>query len=290
MELRQLRYFLEVANEENISKAAQKLYISQPSLSRVMKELEEDLDTQLFIKTNRATKLTEEGRVLKERAQEILSLVEKTEDEFKGSRADIYATIHIGAGETPLFQYVAKAANHVSRQYPHIHFEYYSGVGPELLNRIQQGTLEFCFLPEPIDIGNLNAIYLKEYDTYGLVVRKDSPYASQKTISKEDLLHMPIIVTRKQQIQSDDWLSQMYKQLDVVTSGAMPLNSIKLVEEGIGNFISIEREEFYCMENITFIPFEEPLLRKWMLVWKNYEQLPKAHQVFIDEFNKVLER
>lgn len=288
MEIRQLYYFLEVANEENISKAAQKLFISQPSLSRVMKELEEELDTQLFIKTNRATKLTEEGLILKQRAQEILSLVKKTEDEFKGASDDIYATIHIGAGETPLFQYIAQAAYNVSKKYPHIHFEYYSGIGPELLNHIQQGILEFCFLPEPIDLGNLNAIYLKEYDTYGLIVRKDSEYASKKTISKEDLLHMPIIMTRKQQIQSDDWLSQIYKQLNVVTSGAMPLNSIKLVEAGIGNFITIEREEYYHMENTTFVPFEEPLTRKWMLVWKNYEQLPKAHQVFIDELNTLL--
>ncbi|MDO4467368.1 MAG: LysR family transcriptional regulator [Bacillota bacterium] len=289
MEIRQLEYFLEVAKEENISRAAQNLYISQPSLSRVMKELEEELDTKLFSKSNRNTKLTNEGQLFLQRAKEIVSLVRKTEEEFQSKEKEVVGTIHIGAGETDLFRYIAKTVKNISLKYPKIRFEFYSGVAPEILSRIQDGLLEFGFLVEPIEIGNLNRIEIKEKDVFGLVVSKESKYANYSSISKEDLLDMPLIVARNQTVKSNDWFSDIFDRLNIVSSGSMPLNSIKLVEEGMGCFFSVHKQEYDTMRKVKFIPFEQPIDRKWFLVYKNYAQLPKTHQIFIEEFQKVLE-
>lgn len=288
MEIRQLKYFLEVAKEENISKAAAKLYISQPSLSRVMKELEEELNTTLFTKTNRYTKLTDNGKLFEQRAIEILSLINKTEDEFKKTNNDIYATLHIGAGETDFFSYIAKTVKNVSLNYPNIKFQFYSGVSTDILNKIQEGTLEFGFLVEPINVENLQSLYINKSENYGVLVRNDSIWASKEFISKEDLLKMPIISTRLNNL-AKDWLGDIYSKLNIVISGPMPLNAIKLVEEGLGNFLSIEMAEYQNLDNLTFIPLKDEVARRWSLVWKDYSLLPKAHKIFIEEFKKAVD-
>lgn len=288
MEIRQLKYFLEVAKEENISKAAAKLYISQPSLSRVMKELEEELNTTLFTKTNRYTKLTDDGKLFEQRAIEILSLVNKTEDEFKKTNNDIYATLHIGAGETDFFSYIAKTVKNVCLNYPNIKFQFYSGVSTDILNKIQEGTLEFGFLVEPINVENLQSLYINKFEKYGVLVRNDSIWTNKEFITKEDLLKMPIISTRSNNL-AKDWLGDIYHKLNIVISGPMPLNAIKLVEEGLGNFLSIEMAEYQNLDNLTFIPLKDEVSRRWVLVWKDYSLLPKAHKVFIEEFKKAVD-
>ena len=187
MELRVLQYFLAIAREETILGAAERLHMTQPTLSRQMKELEEELGKQLFIRGNRKITLTDDGMLLRQRAEEIVTLVEKTESDIMLSDASLSGDIYIGAGETDGMRLIAKVMHKCCEVYPNIKFHIFSGNSQDVADKIEKGLLDFGIFVEPADISKYDFIKLPSCDTWGLLMRKDSPLANKESILPDDI-------------------------------------------------------------------------------------------------------
>lgn len=187
MELRVLRYFLAVAREETISRAAEALHVTQPTLSRQMMELEEELGKTLFLRGKRKITLTEEGMFLRKRAQEIVALVEKTEAEFSGPDESISGEVYIGGGETDAMRLIARAAHELRAMHPRITFHLFSGNAEDVTERLDQGLADFGVFIEPADLAKYDFVKLPVRERWGLLMRKDSPLAAKQSVCPEDL-------------------------------------------------------------------------------------------------------
>ena len=186
MELRVLQYFLAVAREQNISAAARSLHLTQPTLSRQLKELEEELGKQLMIRGNRKITLTEDGMLLRKRAEEILDLVGRTEKEIAQSDETISGDIYIGTGETDGVRQIARTAHQLQERYPGILFHIVSGDAVDVCERLDKGLLDFGVLIQPADLSKYDYVNLPEKDVWGVVTRKDSPLAARQAITRQD--------------------------------------------------------------------------------------------------------
>ena len=186
MEIRVLRYFLAVAREENISRAAEFLHVTQPTLSRQLMDMEEELGAELFIRGKRRITLTEEGMLLRKRASEIIALVDKTEAEFNTSGEIISGDIYIGGGETEAMHIIAKVAKRLQKHDYHVRCHLYSGNADDVTERLDKGLLDFGVLIEPANVKKYDFLRLPGVDIWGLLMRKDSPLAVKKTIAPED--------------------------------------------------------------------------------------------------------
>ena len=187
MELRVLQYFLAVAREQNISAAAQSLHLTQPTLSRQLRELEEALGKQLMIRGNRKITLTEEGMLLRKRAEEILELADRTEKEIMQSADTVSGDIYIGTGETDGVRQIARTAHQLQQSYPGIHFHIVSGDAVDVCERLDKGLLDFGVLLGDMDKAKYHYLELPMKDTWGVLMRRDSPLAGQDAVSPRDL-------------------------------------------------------------------------------------------------------
>ena len=201
MELRVLNYFLAIAREQSIVHAAESLHLSQPTLSTQIKNLEEELGKQLFIrgtKGSRKVTLTEEGMILKKRAEEILELVRKAENEIKMTDNVIIGDVYIGTGETDGVRLVAKAAGRLQRQHPGIHYHISSGNASFVFDYLDKGLIDFGIIFGDVDLTRYNAIEMPYRDTWGVLMRKDSPLAAKSSISPQDLYNVPLILSQQE--------------------------------------------------------------------------------------------
>lgn len=197
MELRVLRYFLAVAREGNITGAANFLHLTQPTLSRQIKDLEEELGCQLLVRKSHRVVLTPEGMRLRKRAEEIISMVDKTEAEFLARENAVSGDIYIGGGETQAIRKIAEIIRELQEEYPDIHYHLYSGNAEDVTERLDKGLLDFGILIQPADISKYDYINLPSKDRWGVIMRKDSPMAAKESIRKEDLLDVPLICSRQ---------------------------------------------------------------------------------------------
>ena len=197
MELRVLQYFLAVAREQNISAAAQSLNLTQPTLSRQLKELEEELGKQLMIRGNRKITLTEDGMLLRKRAQEILDLVGRTEKEVMQSNDTVGGDIYIGTGETDAMRQIAQTATRFGKRYPDVYFHVVSGDAMDVCERLDKGLLDFGILLGDIDKTKYQYMELPMRDVWGILMRRSSPLAQKDAISPQDLWDKPLILSRQ---------------------------------------------------------------------------------------------
>ena len=186
MELRELRYFLAVANEESISKAAEVLFTTQPNLSRQMKRLETEIGQPLFIRGNRKITLTEAGKLLKKRAEELLDLYSKTENELCAPVTAISGDIYVGGGESYVMRLIAKVARLIQIKHPDVHIRLFSGDISAVSEKLDKGLLDFGIFIEPADLSKYEYLRLPLADTWGVLMRKDSPLAEKESITPED--------------------------------------------------------------------------------------------------------
>jgi DNA-binding transcriptional LysR family regulator len=194
MELRVLRYFLTVAREGNITRAANFLHVTQPTLSRQLKELEQKLEKKLFIRSNHSIILTDEGILLRKRAEEIVHMVDKLEAEFSSMEETISGDVFIGGGETDAMRQIARVVKDLQLSYPNIRYHLYSGNEEDVTDRLDKGLLDFGILIQPADLSKYNYINIPARDVWGVVMRKDSPLAVKNTIQAIDLLNVPLIL------------------------------------------------------------------------------------------------
>lgn len=240
MEIRVLRYFLAVAREGSITGAAHFLHLTQPTLSRQIRDLEEELGKQLLIRKSHRVALTPEGVLLRKRAEEIIAMVDKTETEFTSMENTVSGDIYIGSGETQAIRRIAEIMTDLRQTYPGIRYHLHSGNAPDVTDRLDKGLLDFGLLIQPADITKYDFLNLSERDTWGVIMRKDSPLAAKEFVEKEDLLDLPLICSR--QVMSthqsgnefSDWFGEDFDKLNVVTSYNLVYNAAIMEKQAWG--------------------------------------------------------
>ena len=294
MELRVLEYFLAVAREQNITAAAESLHLSQPALSRQLREMEEKLGKQLLIrgvKGSRKVILTEEGMILRRRAEEILSLVRRTENEITQSDETIAGNVFIGTGETETVRLFAKVAKKLQQKYPDIRYNISSGNAEHVLEYLDKGLIDFGLLFTEIDSQKYEAIPVPIKDTWGVLMRKDSPLAEKEVIHPEDLWDKPLIVSHQ---KGDDrylnqWLQREESELHIVATYNLLFNASLLVDEGLGYALCYDKLINTKGSNLCFRPFSPRLEARGFIVWKKYQVFSKAANIFLQYLQELLE-
>lgn len=284
MELRVLQYFLAVAREQNISAAAQSLHLTQPTLSRQLKELEEELGKQLMVRGNRKITLTEEGMLLRKRAEEILELVGRTEQEVMRSDDTVSGDIYIGTGETDGVRQIARAANHLQVDYPGVRFHIVSGDAVDVCERLDKGLLDFGVLLGDIDKIKYHYMELPMKDTWGVLMRRDSPLAHRESVSPRDLWDKPLILSRQVDNKSGlyRWLRREPSELHTVATYNLIYNASLMVDEGMGYAFTLAKLVNTTGSNLCFRPLEPRLELGMYLVWKKSQIFSKAAALFLD--------
>lgn len=290
MELRLLQYFLAVAREESITKAADVLHVTQPTLSRQMMELEAELGTTLFRRTNRKTVLTEDGLRLRQRAEEIVDLVHKTESEFLSRIGPVSGDVYIGAGETNAMRLIAQTAQQVHTIYPDIHYHLHSGNALDVMEKLDKGLLDFGLLIEPVDKSRYAYLRLPVTDTWGVYMREDSPYAALPSITAETLRELPLICSRQSLVNGDftDWLGHDLKNLHIIGTYNLLYNASLMVSEGLGYALCLDKLMNLETSGLCFRPLEPKWEAKLVLVWKKHQMFSRAAEVFLDALQHTL--
>lgn len=291
MELRVLKYFLTIAREESISGAAQVLHLSQPTLSRQIKDMEDELGKQLLIRGTRKVSLTEEGMILRKRAEEILDLVEKTENEITVSDETISGDIYIGTGETDSIRVILKAAKKLKEAYPDIHFHITSGDSVDISERLDKGLFDFCILMGHIDTNKYSYLNLPMKDVWGVLMPKDSYLAHKTYITPNDLFGLPLIFSRQslKDRSLEVWFKTDYSKLNIAATYNLLYNASLMVDEGIGYAICYDKIiNVTGNSDLCFRPLKPRLEAGMSIVWKKYQIFSKAGEKFLDTLKETL--
>lgn len=287
MEIRFLKYFLAIIREQSINRAAESLYLSQPSLSRQIQNLEEELGKQLLIRGTKGTRkitLTEEGMILKKRAEEILNLIEKTENEISLSDNIIAGDVYIGAGETDAVRLLAKIAKEIQSNYPDIHYHISSGNAEFVLEQLDKGLIDFGLVFGNVDSKKYNSLKLSSKDTWGVLMRKDSELSHKKYITPKDLYDKPLIISHQRNQGGDfsSWLNCNLEKLNIVATYNLLFNASLLVDEGLGYAIVLDKIiNTGDNSNLCFRPLEPAVEAELSFIWKKYQVFSKAAEQFL---------
>lgn len=276
MELRTLRYFLTVAREESISLAAASLHITQPTLSRQLKELEDEIGYPLFERGNRSRKLvlTEKGQLLRRRAQEIIYLADRTELELMEDE-EVSGSITIGGAETNLVSSLMKACARLNHTYPDITYNFVSLDSRDLSDQLDQGLLDFgMFLEEP-DTKVYETLKLPGHNHWGILCKKEHPLARYSSITLESLQGIPLIVSREILLQEPQW----FEELTIKGTYNLIYNGLHMMEADIGVIMCIDHT---TTDGYVFVPLQLPELSLY-LAWKKYRHQNKASQLLLEE-------
>lgn len=291
MELRVLQYFLAVAREQSVSGAAEYLHLSQPTLSRQLKDLEEELGKQLFLRGNRKITLTEEGMILRKRAEEIVNLVQKAEREITLNDEAIAGDIHIGAGETDAIRHLARAADQIQQEHPQIRIHISSGDSANVTEELDKGLIDFGLLFDPKDLSKYQYLRIPQKDTWGVLMRRDAPLAKKEAIGPKDLWDKPLILSRQHRAGSalSMWLKREEADLNIVATYSLLYNGSILVDEGLGYAITLDKIINTQGGNLCFRPLIPTLQAGLCVVWKKYQVLTKASELFLNTLQSNLE-
>ena len=287
MDIRTMQYYLAVVREGTISAAAEALHVAQPSLSRQMKDLEEELGAALFVRGNRKITLTEEGMVLRKRAEEMVRLMQRTEEEISQVKNHVSGSVRIGAGESVSFHYLSRTAANIAKEHPDIRFHITSGDTQDLMDELADGLIDFAVIFSDVDHALYESIPLPAEDGFGVLMRKDSPLAEKEAIRLSDLKNEPVIVSRA----SEQFFSGMkgYSSLNIVATYNLLYNASLLVEDGLGYAICFDR-----LINVTgdsklcIRPLIPRIENAGNLIWKKYQVFSPAVQMFIDGIRSTI--
>lgn len=294
MELRVLQYFLAVAREQNISSAAESLHLSQPTLSTQLKALEQELGKQLLIRKTKGSRkvlLTEEGMLLRKRAEEILELVRMTESEISLSNEVIAGDVYIGTGESDMIRVFAKAAKNIQKKHPDIHYHILSGNAAFVQDYLDRGLIDFGVVYSPVDPNVYSCVKVPVRDTWGVLMRKDSPLAEKDSIQPQDLQNEPLIISAQKTDAwpMSDWFGQDMSKLNVVATYNLVFNASLLVEEGLGYAVCFDKLiNVSGNSSLCFRPLSPKMEAQASIIWKRYQVFSKAADCFLRELEDVL--
>lgn len=288
MELRTLKYFLVVAREENITKAAALLHVTQPTLSRQMMQLEEELGVQLFTRSSHNIILTEQGMLLKRRAQELVSLAEKTKQELAQQQI-LNGEVAIGSGEYRSSVLLAQILAQFHKQHPQVRYEIFSGNSDDIKERIERGLLDVGFLLEPVDVSKYEFVRIPIREEWGVLVSEGSKLAQKTSVTPQDLADKSLLFARRDLVKRElmNWFGSYADDLNIVACGNLPFNLSMLVQQGMGAYLSIRKSCQY--DGVCFRPLSPKLESNVVLAWKKNQTMSPAAQKLLEEAKKYIE-
>ena len=281
MDLRVLRYFLVVAREENITRAAALLHLTQPTLSRQLMQLEAELGVKLFLRSRYRIILTDDGILLRRRAQELVEMADKVEREFRHRGEELAGEVSIGSGELRSMDHLAGLLASFHAMNPQVTYQIYSGNADNIKERIEQGLLDFGLLLEPVDITKYEFIRMPVIEEWGALVSESSPLAALERLTPEELAEQPLILTRRELVQQEfiHWMGPFADRMEVVAGGNLPYNTALLARNNLGAFITLRLLCAY--EGLRFLPLSPPLRAGSVLAWKRTQAISPAAQALI---------
>ena len=282
MELRVLEYYLMVAREENITKAAELLHITQPTLSRQLSQMEEELGVKLFTRGKHSISLTADGLLLKRRAQELVELAKKTKQELRHDEEEISGIISIGSGETWSMHILANWMAGFQQRYPRVTFDIYSATADRIKERIEKGLTDIGLLTEPVEVGKYQFIRLPEKNRWGILVHRDSALAKQESVTAKELMEVPLLLPGRDRVRSEveNWFEGGYENMHIAATYNL-LNNAAIVAESLhGAVLCLEYVSQY--QNLVFVPLEPKLETGAVIVWKRNQFVSPAMKCFTE--------
>lgn len=291
MELRLLRYFLATVEEGNITAAANALHITQPTLSRQLTVLEEDLGKKLIIRSKKGLQLTEDGLFFNKHAREVVALADKLELAVKGNGETIRGTVAIGGDETDAMRLIAQAIKRLRDDYPRIEYQLYNGSADDVEERLEKGLLDFGLLLGPVDAERYDSLVLPIKDTWGVLMRRDAPLAAEPAIEAKDLLGIPLILPerRANERKIAEWAGEEYfAQFDCFAKHNLIYNASMLVSEGMGVAVTLDRLTYTEGTELVFRPLFPLVQSDLVVIWKKYQAFSPAAHLLLNELNEKI--
>ena len=288
MELRTLRYFLVAAQEENITRAAEILHITQPTLSRQMMDLERELGTTLMLRGKNGLTLTDDGLFFRQRAEEIVELADRLEQVFVEKNTDVSGVISIGATEAIGSRLLAKLIKRFSDKYPLVRFDLYNEMADYIKDRMDKGLIDVGLLLEPVDTSKYDFVRLSQKETWGVLMRDDHPLAVQEFITPDEIAEYPLILPLRERVRADilNWLKREEKDLHIPLNYTLLSNAVLLVEAGLGCAFCLDGAlAVHSSPNLRFIPIHPEHTTRSVLVWKKNHLFSPTTSLFIQEIN-----
>jgi len=285
MEIRILRYFLEIAREENMTRAAEKLHISQPSLSKEIKKLEDELGHSLFVRTNKSMHLTDEGMLLRRRAEDILDLTDKTVEKFSRLDSITGGEIRIGCAESFLIKYLARSIKAFKEQYPNFVFRIFSGDTEPVAERLDRGILDLAVIVEPPNLSKYNYLTVPECDRWGVVMPEKCPLSEKDEITFGDLYGLPLFCS-EQSIVNDfpRWCGENIDRLNFAGTFNLSYNGSVFVREGLGYLLTFDHLiDTSEGSGLCFRPITPALETKMYIIWKKYQVFSPIAELFLKQ-------
>ncbi|MBQ9534738.1 MAG: LysR family transcriptional regulator [Clostridia bacterium] len=288
MEIRVLRYFLETAREGNMTRAAARLFVSQPTMSKQLKELERELGAKLFVRSNYSIKLTEAGALLRERAEDIISLVDKTEAEFKSLEDVTVGDIYVGAPESEGMSAFAEAARDLQRAYPKIRCNIYSGNRTDVCERLDKGLLDLAIVMGYVDLSKYNYLGLPMKDTWGVLMRKDDPLAEKESFAISELAALPLICSRQWlEQEAPQWFPISAGELKVAATYTLVFNGAVMVKAGMGYAVVLDKLVSTGLDSdLAFRPLEGVGQTDLYVIWRKQQAFTPAAELLVRELRK----
>ena len=282
MDFRVLEYFLMVAREENITKAAQILHVSQPTISRQLMQLEEELGVKLFRRSNHNIYLTNDGILFRRRAQEMVNLAEKTKKELSEKAEELVGEINIGCGELQSLGELSKMMAGFHEHHPNVHFTMHSGNNSDTYELLEQGNLDIGLFLEPMELIQYDLLPLKTKEEWGVLVKNDSPFADRTGIIPGELVGTKVITIRDRLVQLElaNWSGKYAKKMANLATYNLINNAAMMVRAGMGPAICLRLNCHY--DDLKFIPFEPKIEMTSVLAWKGTSVMSQTVQAFVD--------
>lgn len=290
MEIRVLRYFLEIARAGNMTRAAETLHVSQPTLSKQIKDLEQELGKKLFIRKSTSLSLTDEGMLLRKRAEDILDMVDKTTDEFKALDEITGGEVHIGCAESYQIKYLAQAIHSFKKKYPLFRYHLTSGNTEQVTERLDRGLIDFAVIVEPPNLSRYNYLELPETDIWGLIMKNDDPLARKNTICFEDLADLDLICSEQgMKFDIARWCGEKADTLNLTGTLNLSYNGSVFVKEGLGYMLTFDKLIKTDSESgLCFRPLEPVLETKMYVIWKKYQVFTPIAELLLDELKEQI--
>lgn len=290
MEIRVLRYFLEIARAGNMTRAAEMLHVSQPTLSKQIKDLEQELGKKLFIRKSTSLSLTDEGMLLRKRAEDILDMVDKTTDEFKALDEITGGEVHIGCAESYQIKYLAQAIHSFKKKYPLFRYHLTSGNTEQVTERLDRGLIDFAVIVEPPNLSRYNYLELPETDIWGLIMKNDDPLARKNTICYDDLANLDLICSEQgMKFDIARWCGEKADTLNLTGTLNLSYNGSVFVKEGLGYMLTFDKLIKTDSESgLCFRPLEPVLETKMYVIWKKYQVFTPIAELLLDELKEQI--
>lgn len=285
MDTRVLKYFIEIVNAGNISKAAEQLHITQPTLSRQLKDLEEEVGAKLFVRGKREMILTDAGFLYLQRVREILSLIDKAERDLKVHQKDVAGVVSIGCVETSVANYLADKIELFSKEYPMVQYDIYNGFSDDIKIRLDSGELDLGVLIEPVEAAKYEYIKLPIMERWGLLVNQDDPISTYEFITIEEVRTLPLIITNRNIVKDDmeNWLGVSENQLEIFARQNLLTNTALLLKRNLAYMIIVEGAiSIRPISGLVFVPIEPTRISSHVLAWRKNKVFNPATTLFLD--------